>query len=158
MYTSVKTSRSATSPIFLLVDGYSSNTLMSTGGTCILGVFGGEEGTGGSGLAAGVGVGDGHPGSTAREGRSLTVDQPCESPIPPGSEARSYACRRRVAAGGATRYGSGGPHDRPPLEKTGQEGFRINIFAPSIFCGAATRPACSTNPSSNRYRVTYKLS
>jgi hypothetical protein len=41
-----------------------------------------------------------------------------------------------VAAAGATRYGGGGPHDRPPLEKPGTEGFRIDFQHPiSLWSG-----------------------
>jgi hypothetical protein len=43
--------------------------------------FGGEEGTGGSELATGVGNGGGQPGSGAIVGRSLAIDQPCESRV-----------------------------------------------------------------------------
>jgi hypothetical protein len=38
-------------------------------------------------------------------------------------EARSYVGRKRVAAGGATRSGGGGPQDRPPPKTPGTEGF-----------------------------------
>jgi hypothetical protein len=78
--------------------------------------FGGEEGTGESELAAGVGVGGVQTGSSARAWRSLAVDRRCESRVSHGGEARSYAsCRRRVVAGGARRYGGGGPLDRKTI-------------------------------------------
>jgi hypothetical protein len=64
---------------------------------------------------AGVVVGVGQPGSRAMARRSLAVVQPYEYPM--GGEAQSYVGWRRVASGGATRFGSGGPHDRPPLQK-----------------------------------------
>jgi hypothetical protein len=76
--------------------------------------FGDEEGTYGSELAAGVGASGGHPGSNARAWRSLAIDQLCESRVTLGGEERTYGGRKIVAAGGATRYGGGGPHDRPP--------------------------------------------
>jgi hypothetical protein len=71
-------------------------------------------------------------------------------------EARSYADRMRVAAGGATHFGGGGPQDRPP-ENPGTEGFRLNISVPNIFCGAATRSACLTTPSLSQYPTIDKL-
>jgi hypothetical protein len=86
----------------------------------------------------------GQPGSSAMAWHSLAVDKPCESRVFLGNEARSYACRR-VATGGAARSSGGGPHDRPPLENR-YGGFSINVFVPNIFCAAATRSACSTNP------------
>jgi hypothetical protein len=101
-------------------------------------VLGGEEGTGGSELATGVGTGGGQPGSSAMVGRSLAIDQPCESRVSLGGEERRSEGQRRVGAGGATRSGGGGPQDRPPLEKPGTEGFRINTSVPNIFCKAAT--------------------
>jgi hypothetical protein len=51
--------------------------------------LGGEEGIGGSELAAGVGDGDGQPGSNARARRSLAVDQPCESRVSLGGDVKS---------------------------------------------------------------------
>jgi hypothetical protein len=57
--------------------------------------LGGEEGTGGFELAAGVGAGDGQPGSNARARRSLATVEPCEFLVSPRGEARSYARRRR---------------------------------------------------------------
>jgi hypothetical protein len=79
LYTNFKISRSA-SPIFLLEARYSSNTLISTGGTYIISdaLLGGEEGTGGSELAAGVRAGGGQPGSNAGAGCSLGLDKPFE--------------------------------------------------------------------------------
>jgi hypothetical protein len=105
-YTCVKISRAA-SLVFVFVAGY------STGGTSITGIFFrvGKEGTGGSGWAAGVGPGAGHPQSTTMTWRSLTVDKPCESRVSCGGEARSYACGRRVAAGEAAQFGGGGHQD-----------------------------------------------
>jgi hypothetical protein len=46
--------------------------------------FGGEEGTGGSETAAGVGASGGQPGSNAMEGYSVTIDHPCESRVSMG--------------------------------------------------------------------------
>jgi hypothetical protein len=94
--------------------------------------FGCEKGTCGSELAAGVEAGGGQPGRSARAWRSLAVDQSCEPRVLPKGEARSYSCRRRVASGGATRLGGGGPQDRPPPEKPGAEVFRINISIPHL--------------------------
>jgi hypothetical protein len=85
--------------------------------------FVGEEGTGGYELAAGVGAGDGHPGSSAKARRSLAIVQPCEPQVSLGDKTKNSAWRRRVVAGGATRSSDGGPQDRPPLEKPGTEGF-----------------------------------
>jgi hypothetical protein len=62
-------------------------------------------------LAAGVGVGGGQPGSNAIVRRSLAVEQPCGTSASPRGGARRYAGRRRVANGGATRSGGGGPQD-----------------------------------------------
>jgi hypothetical protein len=93
-------------------------------------VFGGEKGTGGSELGAGVRVGGGQPGSSAKGGRSLAVDHP--------GEARNYVGRRMAATGGATRSGGSGPRDRPSAEEPGTEGFRVNISVPEILCGEAT--------------------
>jgi hypothetical protein len=67
---------------------------------------------GGSEEAAGVGVGGGHPGSNTMSWWSLFVDQTCVTRASLGGDARRYAGWRRVAPGGATRYGGGGPHDR----------------------------------------------
>jgi hypothetical protein len=79
-------------------------------------------------------------------GRSLTADRPCEAQVSHVGEARNYASKRRVAAGGATRSGGRGPHDRPPPEEPSTQGFRINISIPIMFSGAATRSACLTSP------------
>jgi hypothetical protein len=56
--------------------------------------------------------------------------QACGTRVSFGDEARRYAGRGRVAAGGATRSGGGGPMDRPPQVKAGTETFRFNIFVP----------------------------
>jgi hypothetical protein len=61
--------------------------------------FGGEEGTGGSELTAGVEVGGGQPESGAWAGRSLATDKPRGTRVSLGGEARRYAGWRRVAAG-----------------------------------------------------------
>jgi hypothetical protein len=110
-------------------------------------LFRGEESTGGSRLAAGVRVGGGQPGSSARARCSLAADQPCDTRVSHGGEARGYAGRRMVAAKGTTRLSGGGPQNRPPPEKPGTVGFRANTSVPIICCGAATRSACWTNPS-----------
>jgi hypothetical protein len=92
------------------VAGYSSDTLLSTGGTCTLRVLLlGEADKCGPDLAAGVGDGGGQPGSNAEALRLLEVEQPCESRVLLGVVARSYGGRRRVASGGTTRSRSGGP-------------------------------------------------
>jgi hypothetical protein len=62
----------------------------------------------------GVGAGGGQPGSNAREGRSLAVDQPSASRTFPGSEARQCTCWWPVACGGAAECGGGDPQDQPP--------------------------------------------
>jgi hypothetical protein len=116
-------------------------------------MFCGDDGTDGSELAAGVGDGDGQPGSGAMAGRLLTANHPCETRVSLGGEARSYAGRWSVTAGGATRCGGGGPEDRPPPEKPGTEGSRIIVSVPNMFYGAATRSACSTDPSTSRYLI-----
>jgi len=86
--------------------------------------FGGDECTGGYELAAGVGACGGQPGSSGRARLSHAFDKPCESRVSPVGETRSYACRRRVAVGGATRSPRGGGlKDRPPPEKLSTEGF-----------------------------------
>jgi hypothetical protein len=93
-----------------------------------------------------------------RQGKALkAAAQPCELRVSLGGEARRNVGQRRVATGVATRYGGGGPQNRPPPEKPGAGGFRISIFAPDIFCGLATRLASSTNPYHSRYRVTDML-
>jgi hypothetical protein len=83
-------------------------------------------------LAAGVGVGGGQPGRSARAWRSLAADQPCETRVSPRGEARSHARRRRVAAGGATRSGGGGPHDRPMPKKLVRRVFEYTFPYRSI--------------------------
>jgi hypothetical protein len=117
------------------------------------GPFCGDEGTDGAELAAGVGLAGGQPGSNALARRSLTADQPCGTRVSHRGEARSCACRWRVAAGGATRSNGGGLQDHPPLVNPGTEGFLITISAPTIFCEAATRSMCSINPSPSRYPI-----
>jgi hypothetical protein len=64
-----------------------------------------------------------------RQGKALASSRPTlsVSSLPRG-DVRSYVGRRRVAAGGATRFGGGGPHDRRPQVKPGTEGFWINNF------------------------------
>jgi hypothetical protein len=122
------------------------------------GSFGGDEGTDGSELVAGVGAGGGQLGSSAWAWRSLTPDQPSGTRVSPRGEARDYAGRWKVAAGGGTRSGDGGPQDQPSPKKTDTEGFRIHIPAPTIFFGAPTRSMCSINPSPNRYPFMDRLS
>jgi hypothetical protein len=46
---------------------------------------------------AGVGAGGGQPGSSAKKGRSLAVDQPCASRTLPRGEVRHGTCRWLVA-------------------------------------------------------------
>jgi hypothetical protein len=116
-------------PARLFDAGYSSRTILSTAGHVFDARFGSEEGTITTALAAGVGGGGGQPESNARTWRSSAVDQLRESRVFGGGKAGSSTGRRRVAARGATRYGSGGPQDRPPPEITGTtEGIRIYIF------------------------------
>jgi hypothetical protein len=59
------------------------------------------------------------------------------------SNSVSFECplgaRREATQDGGTRFGGGGPHDRPLLEKPGMEGFLIHMLKPHIFCGVATR-------------------
>jgi hypothetical protein len=94
----------------------------------------------------------GQPGSKAMAGRSLTTGKPCGTRVSYGGEARSYACRWMVAAGGTTRSSVGGLHDQLPPEKPpGTEGFDENVSVPNIFCGAATRSMCSTIHPLSRY-------
>jgi hypothetical protein len=64
--------------------------LLRGGGACTQGAFDGEEGTR---WDAGVGVGGVQPGSCARKGRSLAVDQPCATRNFPGGEGRHGTCR-----------------------------------------------------------------
>jgi hypothetical protein len=116
-------------------------------------VFDGEEGTGGFELMTGIGIRGGQPGSGARLRRSVAVDHPFESLVSPKGEARSYACRRRIVAEGATRSDGEGPQERPPPEKTGMEGFRLKYFRARDFWGTAPRIASSTEPSPSRYQV-----
>jgi hypothetical protein len=59
----------------------------------------------------GVGGGDGPPGSTARRGRSLDVDQPNACRAFPGGEARHDTGRWSAASGEAARLGGGDPQD-----------------------------------------------
>jgi hypothetical protein len=121
------------------------------------GSFCGDEGTDGSELAEGVGGGSGQGGSSAWVGRSQTTDEPYGTRVSHGDEVRDYAGRWSVVAKGATSYCSKGPPDHPPPEKLGTEDFRINTSVPTIFCGAATRSMCSSNPSPSRYLVTDRL-
>jgi hypothetical protein len=74
-------------------------------------------------LAAGVGDGGRHPGSSAMARCSFAADRPCETLVSLGGEVRSYSSRWRVATAGATLFGDGSPHDRSPPEKTNTEGF-----------------------------------
>jgi hypothetical protein len=55
---------------------------------------GGEEGTGGYELVAGVGAGGGQPEKSDRAKRSLRADQPSMTKVPPRGQARRYACKR----------------------------------------------------------------
>jgi hypothetical protein len=90
-------------------------------GTIFQEPFGGEEGTGGYDLVANVEFEAGNREAVPRH--SLAADQPCGTRFSIGGEARSYTCRRRVVAGGATRHGGGGPMDRPPPVKLVTGGF-----------------------------------
>jgi hypothetical protein len=76
-------------------------------------------------------------GTSTMARRSLATVQPCGTRIFRGCEERRYACRRKVSAGGATRYGDGGPLDRPPSVKPGTEGFRLIIPYPTFFAEGA---------------------
>jgi hypothetical protein len=96
--------------------------------------------------AAGVGVGGRQPGNNAMAWRSMVVDHPCESRVSHGGETRSFACQRRVANGKATRYGGGGPRDRPPLENPVRRVLGLNVSVPDAFWGTAPRSAISTDP------------
>jgi hypothetical protein len=66
--------------------------LIRGGGACTTWALDGEEGTAGSSGEAGVGAGDGQPGSNARKGRSLAVDKPYAS--------RNLGVRRDMAQAG----------------------------------------------------------
>jgi hypothetical protein len=72
---------------------------------------------------AGVGAGGGQPGSSARKGRSLAIDQPCASRTFPGDEARQGTCRWLVAGGGAAMGDGGDPRDQPPPESYVRRAF-----------------------------------
>jgi hypothetical protein len=116
----------------------------------------GDEGTDGSELALGIGAGGGQPGSSARARRSLAVNQPCGTRVSHGGEARSYGGRWRVAAGGAARFGGGGPRDYPPPEMPGTEGFRIKYFRTQHLLRrgdtmSTAQSLCSTSPSLSLY-------
>jgi hypothetical protein len=117
----------------------------------------GDESTEGSKLVACAGVGGGQPGGSAMAWPLLAADQPSETLLSQGGKSISYACRWRVATGGATRSSGGGPRDRPPPKKIGTKGFRVNISVPNIFCGATTRFAFSINPSPSRYPTIDRL-
>jgi hypothetical protein len=62
------------------------------------------------------GDGGGQPGSSARKGRSLAIDQPCASRTFPGGEARHCTGRWPIASGRAAKCGSGDPQNQPPPE------------------------------------------
>jgi hypothetical protein len=127
LYSSVTITRSA-SPIFLSVLDAPRVLSCPWAGLVLYAYLGGGEGTGGSELAEGVGAGEGQPGSSAMARRSVEVVQPFEFRVSPGGEARSYAWRRRVASGGATRSSGRGRYDRPPPRKTRYGGFLNTYF------------------------------
>jgi hypothetical protein len=77
---------------------------------------------------AGVRASGGQPGSGAMARCSLAVAQPREFQVSLGVEARSYAGRGRIAAGGATRSGGGGPQDRPPPNNNRHGEFSNTYF------------------------------
>jgi hypothetical protein len=153
MYAGVKTSRSA-SPIFLFVARYSSNSLLSTGGTCISGAFGGEEGTADLGWQRALEL-----VADIREA-ALGKGVCWQSTIHVSLDFSMGARREATQAGGGSQ-----PEERQGLvagvfgidshlKRTGTEGFRINISTPNIFCGAATRtpPPVGTKLSIGRLR------
>jgi hypothetical protein len=73
-------------------------------------------------LVEGVGVGNGHPGSCAMEGRSLLDDQLVDVEHTQGGQ-HNTTNMRNVATGGAARSSGGDPHDHPPPEKACTESF-----------------------------------
>jgi hypothetical protein len=109
-------------------------------------LVGGDEGTFGFELAAGVGAGGGQPGSIVMAGHSIIVDHPCGTRVSLGGETRRYASRRRVATSEPRRSGGGGPPNRPPPVKSGRDGFRINMYEPNIFRGRCPDPCFRQNP------------
>jgi hypothetical protein len=72
---------------------------------------------------AGVGAGGGMPGSSARKGRSLAVDQPSARRTFPGGEAIQGTSRWLVANGGAAKCGGGDPYGSAAAGKPCTEGF-----------------------------------
>jgi hypothetical protein len=50
--------------------------------------------------------------------RSLAADWPCHARVSLRGEARRGAGSRTAAAGEATRFGGGDPHDQPPRGST----------------------------------------
>jgi hypothetical protein len=76
-------------------------------------------------------------GTSTMATRSLATVHSFGTRISPGCEGRRYACQRKVAAGGATRYGDEGPLDRPPSVNTDTEGFRLGIPYSTFFAEGA---------------------
>jgi hypothetical protein len=54
---------------------------------------------------------------------SLAAEHPFETRVSLWGEKRSYECRGRVAAGGATRSDGGGPQNQPPLKTPARRVF-----------------------------------
>jgi hypothetical protein len=95
--TSVKISRSASMISFSRLDNPRILSRPRVGH--VLDEFlGGEEGKGGSVLAAGVVASGGQPGSSAKVRPSLPYNHPYESRFSLRGKVRSYACRGRIAA------------------------------------------------------------